>query len=65
VSIATYASDALESEVEEFGFEPGFLEEGDEEGAETAVNVKWDLALYCKLGEGAYVVDNAVGEVGR
>ena len=44
--VTAYASNALKSEIEEFGLEACFLEEGDEKGTETAVDVKGDFALY-------------------
>lgn len=37
--VAADARYALESEVEELGLEAGFFEEGDEEGAQAAVDV--------------------------
>jgi len=37
VRVAADAGDAFEAEIEEFGFEACLAEEGDEEGAETAV----------------------------
>lgn len=49
--VAGDARDALKSEVEERALEPGSLEEGDEEGSETAVDVEWDLAPERELGE--------------
>ena len=44
--ITAYASNTLKPEIEEFGLETCFLEEGDEKGAETAVDVKGNFALY-------------------
>ena len=63
--IATDTRHALESEVEELCLEASFLEKGDEEGSQTAVDVERDLALDSELGEEGDIVDNAVGEVGR
>lgn len=45
VGVAAYAGDSFQSEVEEFGFEAGLVQEGNEEGAETAIYVQWDLLL--------------------
>jgi len=63
--IATDTRHTLESEIEELCLEPSFLEKGDEEGSQTAVNVERDLALDSELGEGGDIVDDAMGEVGR
>lgn len=65
VGVAAYAGDALEGEVEGDGGEASAGEEGDEEGAETAVDVKGELALLAEgeTGEGGNVVDDAVGEI--
>ncbi len=63
MSIAGNGSHALESEIEELGFEPGFLKEWHEEGAETAVDVQWDLTLNGEFGEERDIVDDSVGEV--
>lgn len=62
--IATNTRNTLESEIEELSLEPCLLEEGHEEGAETAVYMQRDLALDGEFGERGYVVDDAVGEVG-
>lgn len=62
--IAAYAGDALESEIEQLGLETCFFEEWDEKGAETAVYVQGNFALYGEFGEGGNVVDDAVGKVG-
>jgi hypothetical protein len=65
VRVAGDGGDALESEVEGLGLEAGLLEEGDEEGAETAVDVERDGLAEGEAGERGDVVDDAVGEVGR
>ena len=64
VGIAAYAGDAFKAEVKELRFETGAREKRDNERAETAVDVEWDLAFDGKTGEGGYVVDDAVGEIG-
>lgn len=64
VSVAGDGGDALEAEVERGGFEAGLFEEGDEEGAQAAVDVEWEAFLEGKLGERGDVVDDAVREVG-
>lgn len=63
--IAANAGHALKSEIEELRLETGFLEEGDKERSQAAVDVEGNLALDSEFGEGGDVVDNAVGEVGR
>jgi hypothetical protein len=40
VSVAAYASDTFQSEIEGFGLKTGFLKEWDEKRAETAVYVE-------------------------
>lgn len=62
--VAAYTGHALESEVEELGFEPCLVEEGDEERSKTAVNVERDVALQCKSGERGYIIDDAMREIG-
>jgi hypothetical protein len=54
---------ALEAEIEEFGFETGFFEKGNEKGSEAAVYVKRNLAFKGEFGEGGDVVDDSMGEV--
>lgn len=51
MSITGDGRHALESEIEELGFKSGFLQEWYEEGAETAVDVQWDLTLNGEFGE--------------
>ena len=64
VRVAADGGDALEAEVEGGGFEAGFFKEGDEEGAEAAVDVQGELLFEGDLGEGRDVVDDTVREVG-
>lgn len=45
VRVAAYAGDASEGEVEGFGFEACAGEEGDEEGAEAAIDVEGEFFL--------------------
>jgi hypothetical protein len=65
MSVTADARYALESEIEGLRFKPGLVEEGDEEGSETAVYVKGYFALDGEFGKGRYVVHYAMGEVGR
>lgn len=64
VCVAADGGDAAEAEVKRDGVEARFGEEGDEEGAETAVYVERDAAFDGEAGEGGDVVDDAVREVG-
>lgn len=43
--VTAYARYALQAEIEQFGFVTCFFEEGDEERAETAVNVEKSFAF--------------------
>jgi hypothetical protein len=63
VGVAGDGCDTLEAEVEERGGEAGGGEEGNDEGAEAAVNVKGDATADSKLGERGDVIDDAVGKV--
>lgn len=64
VRVAGDGGDALDAEVEGFGFVAGAGEEGDEKGAEAAVHMEADVAFGGEAAQGGYVVDDAVGEVG-
>lgn len=64
VRVAGDGGDALEAEVEGLGLEAGLFEEGDEEGAEAAVDVEGDGFTHGEAGERRDVVDDAVREVG-
>ena len=65
MSVTADACNSFEAEIEELGVEAGFLQEGDEERSETAVNVKRDLALQSKSGERGNIIDDTMREVGR
>jgi hypothetical protein len=64
VGVARDGGDALEAEVEGGRLEAGFVEEGDEEGAQAAVDVEREALFEGEFGEGRDVVDDAVREVG-
>ena len=64
VRVAGDAGHAFEGEVEGRGFEAGAGEEGDEEGAEAAVDVQGEVPLEGEPREGGDVVGDAVREVG-
>lgn len=64
VGVAADAGDAGEGEVERGAVEAGAGEEGDEKGAEAAVDVEGEFAFEGEPGEGGDVVDDAVREVG-
>lgn len=64
MGVAGDGSDAAETEVKERGREAGGGEKGDEEGAETTVNVEGNAARDGELGEPGDVVDDSVGKVG-
>jgi hypothetical protein len=65
VSIAADTGNTLKSEIEELRFETGALEERNQEGTETAVNVEPELLSLSKLGQSNNVVHNTVRKVGR
>lgn len=63
MSVAGDGCDTFDTEVEEGGGETGFLEEGDEERAETGVDVEGDAAAECNFGESSDIVDYTVREI--
>lgn len=65
VCITAYTCYTLKSEIKEFGLKTCFLQEWHKEGTETAVYVERNLALESEFREGADVVNNSVGKVGR
>jgi hypothetical protein len=64
VSVTADAGNTLQSEVEELGFETSTLEEGNQEGSQTAVDMEPEVLAKGKLGQSRDVVDNTVREVG-
>lgn len=64
VRVAADGGDALEAEIEGDGLKAGLFEEGKEEGAQAAVDVKREALLKCQLRQRRDVVDDAVREVG-
>lgn len=62
--VAADGGDALEAEIEGDGLKAGLFEEGKEEGAQAAVDVKREALLKCQLRQRRDVVDDAVREVG-
>jgi hypothetical protein len=65
VRIARYTGDTRNSEIETLDGEPGFLEEGNYEASQTAVDVQADLVLFGELAEGDDIVHAAIWEVDR
>ena len=61
--IAADACHALEGEIERGAFEAGAREEGDQEGAEAAVDVQREAFAQGEIGERGDVVDDAMREV--
>ena len=61
--IAADARDTFECKIEGCGFEAGAGQEGDQEGAEAAVDVEGEGFFESEAGEARDVVDYAVGKV--
>ena len=62
--IARDGSDAPEAEIERCCGKARAGEEGYQEGAETTVHVEGEAPAVRKEGEGRYVIDDAVREIG-
>ena len=65
MSITTDTRDALDTKVEGFDREAGFLNERHDEAAQAAVDVKTDLVLVRELAKGNDIVLAAIREVDR